>query len=151
MVLFEFQSLRLQLPSPKPGDTETVKLRTKIYRSMDNTLWSYMASPTQQVLRLEFGNVNRPKILEVSEFIKAAAGSGAVYYTDYDKVRWRGVILNTPFESTQVAPRNNTFTLEFEGVVVDDSDIRTESDANLGDTPLPDESDSGDGVQSLEA
>lgn len=116
MVTFEYLDFKIELPSPNNGDTQTIKLRTKPYRAMDGTVWSYISTPNQYVFKLSFGNVNRPKILEMIQFLKDTTGITEIIYTDYEKVPWIGTILTKPFESQHVGPRNSSFSLEFEGV-----------------------------------
>lgn len=115
MVSFGGAGQTLILPSPQLGDRERIDLRFVYKRMMDGTIRSYKMGTPITVLEIEFKNVNRPKVLEVINFLRATAGK-IINYVDYREVSWTGRIMNQPFESTHVAIRDNSFTLIFETI-----------------------------------
>lgn len=113
MVQLRFQSSILTLPDPELGNTFTLGLRFRRMRAMDNSFWSYKATPARRILSLSFRNMNRNKIKSVETFLLTAAGQ-YVDYTDHHGQAWRGKVVTTPNEFTHEGRKNNVFTLEME-------------------------------------
>lgn len=113
MVQFTYSGYVLVLPSPKLGDLETIDLRTKTDRSMNGNIWTYKDAPALSQFHIEFEHVNRPKVIEVINFLKVSEGQ-AVQYTDYNGDIFKVVILNDPFESVHASIRNNQFSFDLE-------------------------------------
>lgn len=114
MITLVGRSAGITLPNPKLGDRERLDLRVVYRRMMDGSVVSYIKGPVIKTFELEFENLNRPKMIEVIKFLNVVAGQ-SVIYKDYNNQSWSGRIVNYPFETTHVAPRNNTFQIIFEG------------------------------------
>lgn len=115
MISLAFQSLRLELPSPKSRDQETLDLRTRIKRSMNNTVWSFKSGDPIRRFFLDFGNLNRNTTLLILDFVRSTAGQ-TVIYTDYRGVSWNAKITVDPLTITHAKTRDSTVRLELEVV-----------------------------------
>jgi hypothetical protein len=92
------------LPNPNVGDTENLRNRIDIHRSMTGVRRVYVKDIGRNSLTFSF-SILRPKALELTEFITA-----------YNSVKWKIVtheneswivnLMNNPFEFTSIARSN---------------------------------------------
>lgn len=117
MVTFTYLGNTIQLRDPQLGNRRIVKLRTTIKRAMSGRVWAYANTPGLITLNLNFNHENRPKILEMIDFVRVSAGQ-FISYTDHNGLVWTGKIISQTFEETHVGRVNNEFQIEFEGTHV---------------------------------
>ena len=114
MVTFAYSGTQLVLPNPQLGNREAINLRGKYNRMMDGGIYGYKLGIPITSFDLDFANVNRPKVLETINFLRASAGQ-IVTFTDHRNVVWTGHLMDAPFDASHAAIRDNRFKLMFEG------------------------------------
>lgn len=87
------------LPNPVLSDEEAMDIQTEVFKSMNNTLYSYNRRPSSddQKITLSFENVARGKILEVIEFFELYV-SGFIRLIDHRSRVWKVMLDNNPTE-----------------------------------------------------
>jgi hypothetical protein len=119
VITFTSNSLSVSLRNPELGDSSTLNLNITNKKAMDGTRWAYASPSNSEILELNFVGHNRNKVLEMENFIKECMGNN-VLFVDPEGVSWLGQIINTNFNSIHAGPRNNTFSITFEGTKWDD-------------------------------
>lgn len=112
------------LPSPKFGDSESLRAEVITKRAMDGTRYTYVKRKGGRKLQWTF-KVTRNKGLELRAFIQSYFAS-TIQATDHTGRVWVGKFVNNPFEfdtpsrgGPAIAPMPRgevqTITIEFEG------------------------------------
>ena len=112
-------------PSPRLGDSESLRVNVITKRAMDGTRYTYVKRKGGRTLQWTF-RLTRNKGLELRAFIQSYFASTIKVIDHSDRV-WIGNFVNNPFEfdtpsraGPAIAPRprgeTQMITLEFEGV-----------------------------------
>lgn len=110
MVRLEFQGQTVELLSPTVE--EAYSLPKIIKRTMSDKPIAYRTGQSYKTLRLNFGFLNRNKILEVLRLLRNA-GDSEIMFIDKEKVTY-GRVLTEVQDFTHVGRANSTFTLDFQ-------------------------------------
>ena len=85
------------LPSPRWGDSKSVKGVVNSMRTIDGTLYTYVKTKgSKKKFQWDF-ELARNKALELRAFIEAYYGD-IIRITDHDGDVWIGYLINNPFE-----------------------------------------------------
>lgn len=85
------------LPSPRWGDSKSLRATVLSQRAVDGTLYTYVKSRNgKKGLQWDF-EIARDKALELRAFINAYQGQ-LIEVIDHDGDRWVGYLQNNPFE-----------------------------------------------------
>ena len=99
-ITFSKNSASVTLRNPQFPDTETKDLHVNLQRSMSGTFFTYVASPVNNKLTLQFNDLTDSEIVALEAFLDSHLGD-VITYTDFNSVAHSGSIVNNPFYTVQ--------------------------------------------------
>ena len=85
----------IELPNPILGNTKTTNMNTKINRTMDGGVFTYISTPKKETLTLSFNTLTKTLRDSFETFLGTVSGQ-YIYYQDFEDTVWYGQIVSTP-------------------------------------------------------
>jgi hypothetical protein len=74
MVLFEYGTRTVKLPSPVFGDRELVVAEVVVHRALDGTAFAYVSKSATEQVQMRFSSVDRYTVEDLLRFIEYSKG-----------------------------------------------------------------------------
>lgn len=124
MAPYEAPTYSVLIRNPELSDGIVLDVGSTFWKAMDGTTYGYKKTSSLKTHHLDFRELTRRKTLEIIKFISDSAGY-FVKYIDYNRIVWRGVIINNPIDVATYARgkgyydterrESGELTLEFRG------------------------------------
>lgn len=93
MITLEYSTLSVELPNPQLGDGRAYLNKSVQHKSMNGTFWAVRRGTIKSSYSWNFQNVDRDKIIELQDFLRASKGRTYIV-TSHDGTVFNAKLLN---------------------------------------------------------